>query len=378
MIVHQQHWSAGDGWSPAGAAHGLRDAGLVLVFGGRQALGRDGALDELRRRHPGARIVGCSTAGEIAGELVLDDTIVATAVRFEHTAVRAVADSIGAHAGSRPLGQSLARTLVGPELAHVFVLSDGLEVNGTELVLGFNDVLPDSVALTGGLSGDGARFERTLTVRDDEVTVGRVVAVGFYGSRLRVGFGSQGGWDQFGPSRTITRSSGNVLYELDGEPALAVYRKYLGPHAAELPGSALRFPLSLGGDASGEEVVRTVLAIDQAENSMTFAGDMPLGAQARLMMANFERLIDGAGAAATASRASLREPAELAVLISCVGRKIVLGQRIEEEVEGVRAVLGPDPVMTGFYSYGEISPFSPVSRCRLQNQTMTITTLRES
>jgi hypothetical protein len=68
---------------------------------------------------------------------------------------------------------------------------------------------------------------------------------------------------------------------------------------------------------------------------------------------------------------------DLALLISCVGRKLVLRQRVEEEVEAVRDVVGRDAVMTGFYSYGEIAPFSASARCELHNQTMTITTLSE-
>lgn len=377
MKTWQETWSAADGWSAADDSPTPAGADLVLVFGSRQALVHPSALAELRERHPGARVMGCSTAGEIRDVSVLDDSIVATGVSFEHTSLRLLSEPIAGPGECAELGRRLARQLVAPDLAHVFVLSDGVHVNGSQLVAGFNELLPSDVALTGGLSGDADRFECTLTIADDAPAADRVVALGLYGSRLRVGFGSQGGWDQFGPARIVTRSSGNVLYELDGEPALEVYRKYLGAHAAELPGSALRFPLSVLGNGDGDPVVRTVLGIDPAANTMTFAGDVPQGSEARLMMANFERLVDGASAAAEAASASLREPADLAILISCVGRKLVLGQRIEEEIESARAMLGSRPVMTGFYSYGEISPLSPFAPCRLQNQTMTITTFRE-
>jgi hypothetical protein len=238
--------------------------------------------------------------------------------------------------------------------------------------------LPDAVAVTGGLSGDGARFERTLVGIDGEVAPGRVATVGFYGDSLRVGYGSVGGWDPFGPERVITRSSGNVLYELDGCSALALYRRYLGHHAADLPASGLLFPLSLRIPREETSVVRTILAIDEEAQSLTFAGDVPEGSLARLMRANFERLIDGASGAGVASGQSHGPgAAQLAILISCVGRKLILRQRVEEEVEGVRDVLGDQAVLAGFYSYGEISPFSASTRCELHNQTMTITTLTE-
>ncbi|NNN05175.1 MAG: hypothetical protein HKL90_04670, partial [Elusimicrobia bacterium] len=203
-------------------------------------------------------------------------------------------------------------------------------------------------------------------------------AVGLYGAQLKVGFSSRGGWDPFGPERLITRSRGNVLYELDGQSALELYKKYLGDHAGALPAAAVHYPLALRTAEGETSVVRTVLAVDEREQSMTFAGDVPEGTYARLMKANFDRLIDGAsGAAGDCREAMGATPAELALLISCAGRKMVLGQRIEEEVEAVREVLGPSTTLGGFYSYGEIAPFAGGARCELHNETMTITTLSE-
>jgi hypothetical protein len=235
--------------------------------------------------------------------------------------------------------------------------------------------------VTGGLSGDGPRFRETVVLcgREPAVPSPDIAAVlGFYGSGLRVGYASLGGWDAFGPERLITRSRGNVLFELDGRSALELYKTYLGPHAADLPASGLLFPLSLRTEPGDTPVVRTILAVSEEESSMTFAGDVPMGVYGRFMKANFDRLIDGAvGAARTSSAAIGEAAAELALLVSCVGRRLVLAQRVEEEIEGVREVLGGATVLAGFYSYGEISPFTPSARCELHNQTMTITTLAE-
>jgi hypothetical protein len=261
---------------------------------------------------------------------------------------------------------------------HVFVLSDGLQVNGSELVGGLASALPPHVSITGGLSGDGDRFESTLVVLDGVAMRGAVGAIGLYGDAIRVGYASLGGWDPFGPERLITRAEGNVLYELDGQSALALYKRYLGDHAAELPSSGLLYPLSLRIRDEDVPVVRTILAVDEEHQSMTFAGDVPVGSYARLMKANFDRLIDGAAGAAKTTREAVGDAnPELAILISCVGRKLVLKQRVEEEVESVRDVLGASATFTGFYSYGEISPFTPNAKCELHNQTMTITTLSE-
>lgn len=376
MRVMQAHWSVKKGWLKPVAELDKGSAQLILIFGGTDALERF-PLQDLRTRYPEADIVGCSTSGEIIGTEVFDDSVAVSAVTFEQTRLHIASETISGPEQSRSAGAALATKLAGDDLRHVFVLSDGLHVNGTALIEGMQETLPESVVITGGMSGDGARFARTLVVGNSEPRERQVVAVGLYGDRIRVGYGSLGGWEAFGPDRLITRSEGNVLYELDGEPALGVYKRYLGERADGLPSSGLLFPLSLQSEKGVEGLVRTILAVDEEAGTMTFAGDMPEGGYARLMKANFERLIDGACSAAESAKSTLVDTsAQLAVLISCVGRKLVLKQRIEEEVEGVHDVLGAVP-MTGFYSYGEFSPYKPTAQCELHNQTMTITVFAE-
>jgi hypothetical protein len=373
--VEQRHWTESGGWAEA-AGDRCEKAQLVIVFGATARMG--GAVwGELRARWPEARMVGCSTAGEIAGTAVCDDSLVATALEFERSRVHVASVRLSDTHGSFAAGRALAAQLDAPDLRHVFVISDGLNVNGSELARGLATALPRRVGVTGGLSGDGSRFERTLVALDGPPDVARIVAVGFFGDALHIGFGSLGGWDPFGPERLVTRARGPVLYELDGQPALELYKRYLGEHAAQLPASGLLFPLTV---RRGEErgVVRTILSVDESEQSVTFAGEVPEGTFGQLMHANFDRLVDGASGAAQSCFTAMQGRApDVAFLISCVGRKLVLQQRVEEEVEAVRHVLGERPLLTGFYSYGEISPFTPSQPCELHNQTMTITTLLE-
>jgi hypothetical protein len=377
MKLQQSHWTADHGWQAERGADADR-AQLVLVFGDRYALAQPAVVDELRAMHPAAELIGCSTSGEIRGTRVYDASVVATALQLERTRVRTARVCLADAGNGHEAGRRLAHALLGPDLVHVLVFSDGLRVNGSALVRGLEEALPTGVTISGGLAGDAARFETTLVCVDGAAREGGIAAVGCYGAGLRVGCASLGGWDTFGPDRLVTHAEGNVLHELDGRPALALYKTYLGSYAADLPSSGLLFPLSVR-TGTGDGVVRTILGIDEAAGSITFAGDIPEGSYARLMKANFDRLIDGASRAATASRIGIDEaPAELAILISCVGRKLVLGQRTEEEIECVREVLGDDTVLTGFYSYGEISPFTPSARCELHNQTMTVTTLAEN
>ncbi len=379
MRVEQSIWSCGKGWEAASPELLAGDADLILAFAATAPLAAGEVLGDLRRRYPEAILCACSTAGEIAGTRVLEGSVSATAVKFDATAVRAAEVRLAEREpDSFAAGRELASRLVAPGLVHLLVLSDGLSVNGSEQACGLGSVLPRGVTVTGGLSGDGTAFQRTLVGLAGAAEERLIVGVGFYGQRLTVGYGSMGGWDPFGPERRITHSRGNVLYELDGQSALALYKRFLGDHASELPASALLFPLSLRGAGGRERVVRTVLAIDEQEQSMTFAGAMPEGEYARLMKANFDRLIDGAtGAAQTTGCVLGGSPPALAILISCVGRRLVLQQRVEEEVESAQAVLGGQAVLAGFYSYGEIAPFAPWADCELHNQTMTITAFSE-
>jgi hypothetical protein len=380
MRIEQTSWTEAYDWKPDKPRDLGESAQLVLMFGTTSILKEQKQFQEIRTAYPNAHMLGCSTAGEICGTRVFDDSLVATAVQFEHTQITGAKVKLSNVESSFQAGEQLATSLDKDGLVHVLVISDGNEVNGSELVRGLVKHLPSQVAVTGGLAGDGARFERTLVFLDDAPEEAKIAVLGFYGTRLKVGYGSLGGWDPFGPERLITRSTGNVLYELDGQSALALYKKYLGEYAADLPASGLLFPLSLrakeGASATG--LVRTILSVNEKDQSMTFAGDVPEGTFARFMKANFERLIDGAIGAAQASYQVIGSSSpDLAILISCVGRKLVLRQRTEEEVEGVRDILGERTFLTGFYSYGEIAPFIPSATCELHNQTMTITTFLE-
>jgi hypothetical protein len=350
---------------------------LVLAFG---ASGLGAApLAELAAAFPASVVLGCSTAGEIHGAEIFDDSLSVAVARFARTGLRLATAEIREASGSREAGRQLAAALGAPDLRSVLVLSDGLHVNGTELVAGLNEHLPPQVVVTGGLAGDGPRFARTWVLVNGAARDHVITAVGLYGDAITVNHGSRGGWDIFGPERLVTRSTGNILYELDGKPALQLYKTYLGDRASGLPATGLLFPLSLRSDDDRDEkrLVRTILAVDEATQSLTFAGDIPQGSRAQLMRANFERLVDGASQAAEMAKAAPEPGAPmLCVAISCVGRRLVMGERAEEEVEATLEEL-PSPVeQVGFYSYGELSPFGQ-GRCDLHNQTMTLTTLWE-
>jgi hypothetical protein len=359
MKIEQKFWTEADGWVSLVNEALPVNPQLVLVFGGRQLIGEEAKFAEIRKMYPRSSLLLCSTAGEILGAQVRDNSLALSAIYFEKTPLKFAYADIHAFEESYEVGKKLANDLKQEDPVHVMIFADGLRVNGTQLIRGINEVLPANVSVTGGLVGDGYDFKKTLVGFNEAGKENKVAAVGFYGSALRVGYGSLGGWDPFGVERTITKSKNNILYEVDGRPALALYKEYLGEQAKGLPGTGLLFPLRLRTKEGNREVevIRSFSGVNEEDQSITFFGDMPEGNQVALMKASFDRLIDGAEGAGKMSVEPFHSGhAQLAILISCVGRKLVLKERTEEEVEAVRGEVGEEVAVTGFYSYGEISP----------------------
>ena len=351
---------------------------LVIGFGEKNGLSEKTSYDLLRSSFPQATIALCSTAGEIYDSEVLDDSLSVTAIEFEKTEVYSSSVNIDSYSSSYEAGVELIKNLSQVNLKYVFILSDGGKVNGSELVRGIESIIHHSIPVTGGLAGDGANFKSTLVGLNETPQSGNIIAIGLYGNSIKIGHGSMGGWEMFGLEKKVTKSIANELFEIDNQSALDIYKQYLGSYANELPSSALLFPLSIKLENDSESVVRTILSINNDTKSMVFAGDLPEGSKVRFMKANFDKLIDAASDAAENSLVGIKShQPKLAILISCVGRKIILNKRVDEEVEAVVDILGKDVVTTGFYSYGEISPLNENSKCELHNQTMTITTFDE-
>lgn len=352
---------------------------LLFIFGDRELLCDNGFQKTLEKSFPDVIKFGCSSAGEIVGLEVHEKVVTITAVEFELTRIKMEDIFITDIQNSTKCGEALCEKFERKDLKHLMVLSDGVNINGACLVEGIQNKLPKGIAVTGGLAGDGIDFNKTFVYdKSGEPKMNCVSAIGFYGESLNIGYGSNGGWNSFGLERLVTKSDGNILYEVDNQPALLLYKEFLGEKVNELPAAGLLFPLSLRQNGNEEPVVRTIHGVNDEDQSLVFAGNIPEGSNVKLMKANVDRLINGAELSAEASTEMIdKGEAELAILISCVGRKLVLKQLVEEEVEAVADVLGNQVKITGFYSYGEISPFREGSAAVLHNQTMTVTTFSE-
>ncbi|WP_396600817.1 FIST signal transduction protein [Algibacter sp. R77976] len=351
---------------------------LVLVFGNRFMLEEDGIYEEIKQLFPEGHIVFGSACAEISSNTVNEESVTITAIEFEKSNfLIKTSNVLNADLDSFKTGNELIKQFPQEGLKYVFVVSEGSFINGSQLTKGMSSSTVDNLVITGGLCGDDARFEKTLAAYNENPKEGELVAVGFYGDSLEISFSIHGGWTPFGPERIVTKSEGNILYELDGLPALDLYKNYLGDKAKDLPGSALLYPLNVTSSDEEQSIVRSILNINEEENAVILAGDIKENSKVQLMMTNVDNIANASERAAKQALEYRKNKPELALLVSCIGRKLVLDQRVEEEIEEVIEVIGKDSVISGFYSYGEIAPFHGEVACQLHNQTMTITLISE-
>jgi len=352
-------------------------ADLVICFGSKSMISAPNFFEKLRSQFDCSQIALASTSGEIINSNVQSNTAVAVAMQFEKTSIKTASINISTCSNSKEAGAKLLSQLPQDDLCYVMILSDGGLVNGSDLVDGLNSSLKSKILMTGGLAGDGTEFVSTLTGLNNNAEKGLIVAVGFYGNSLIVKDGSEAGWEIFGVEKTVTKSEANKVYELDHQNCLDMYKRYLGEAASKLPSAALNFPLSVLIPGNSKTVVRTILSVSEDEKSMTFAGNIPEGSIVRFMKTNFNSLIDAAAISAEKTIQNHKKAPDFALLVSCVGRKIVLGARTQEEVDAVNHIFNGKTPMLGFYSYGEIAPLVNEKDTALHNQTMTITTFYE-
>lgn len=351
---------------------------LVLVFGNRYLLEKKEIIAEIRKEFPYEHLVFGSSSGEIMGANVNDNSVTITAIDFDKSSFIVQTENVLEHnKNANELGEVLYDKMPKAGLKHLFVLSEGSFVNGSTLIKGLETKIEETISITGGMCGDDARFEKTIASYKENPKEGEVILIGFYGETLEISFASFGGWIPFGPERIITKSAGNILYEIDGQPALNLYKNYLGKKANELPQASLLYPLNVTPEGKKEPVVRTILGIDNDNQSMILAGDVPKGSFVQLMMASVDGIADGALKAAEIAMKNRQTLPQVAILVSCIGRKLVMNQRVEEEIEQVKEIIGNDVAITGFYSYGEMAPFNGQTSCELHNQTMTLTLISE-
>ncbi|MBS2013279.1 MAG: FIST C-terminal domain-containing protein [Deltaproteobacteria bacterium] len=357
---------------------------LVFVAGPAEVLEQSQPLSELVRAFPRSHVIGCGTAGALAGQAVRDGVVAVSIVEFTNTTMSLVHAPVTATADAFSVGQQIAKKLSKPSLRGVLAVGDGLEVDGAEFVRGLNSALDQSIALFGGLAGDGTRFKRTWVLAGPSIKSGLVAAVGFYGEHVVITQSTRYGWNKVGPERTVTRSDGRVIYELDGKPALDVYEEAI---AAANKGSGggvmpIMLPLAVRATARHEKsLVRSVMGVEAQKRCLRLAVDIPQGYLVQPLVGEQAALVSASKDAAVAAKegASVAGSDTFVFAVSHAGRRAVLGAKAGDEIAAAVGALAGDSKThsVGFYGYGEIAASAP-GHSDLHNQSISVTLVMES
>lgn len=208
-------------------------ANLVLAFAERTFLEFSSPYKKLKSLYSNAQILICSTSGQISNTNLVENSLVATSIQFEKSTIKVTEIDILLNSDIKELGNKIREDLLGVDLKSILIISEGSFINGTELINELILQTKELVPIFGGLAGDEYNFEKTIVGLNADASSGKIIAVGFYGDNIHFGFGSEGGWTDFGPEREVTLSDKNVLYKIGDRSALEIYKEYLGKYANE-------------------------------------------------------------------------------------------------------------------------------------------------
>ncbi|MCP5108360.1 MAG: hypothetical protein GY950_33545 [bacterium] len=332
-------------------------------------------------------MVGGTTAGEISTPGFSTESVVLVALRSDTLKfVTGISDNMSKN--EEACGTALVEDLRGKtalkDVLSLLVLPNGMGGDGVKVIDGLHLALGEDVEIVGGYLGNEGQSENTFQFYNGKVYEDAMPGLLIIGTEeFRTGIGVRSGFESIGNRLVCTDSEGNVVKELDNEPALDLYKELLGAERSKrLPGICLEYPFGLIDEKvslSGEEYfqLRAGLSVDHEEGTITLAGSIPEGSSITLTTASRGDIINGAGSAAEQAKESLRGAVPRFVLMfSCVGRRRVLGRRTGEEVEAVKKVLGEDVPVIGFYTFGEIGPIdkmkAELSQAKFHNETLVV------
>lgn len=347
---------------------------LVLVFFESSSDIRN-QLQIIKATFPKSKIIGTSTSGEIQNAELIDHSIVCMIIQFHKTRLKISSTPIS-YESSAQAGKLIGDNLAAPDLKNVLLLTESLDIDAADLVKSLDETLKEhqvEVPIAGGLAGGRQNSAKTFVIDDTTIRNNQAVALGLYGDDIQIFSGIGTGWAPFGPIRLVTKARRKTVYEIDGLPALKLYKDYIKEDAHNLPYSGIFFPLGI----ENETIVRSVAQINEAKNALILAHKIPENTRVQLMHSNVMKLIDGAAGALNGCTLDFSGNLSTAALIvSCVGRRLIMGQKTEDEIDIIKARLPKHTEICGFYSYGEFSPTASKQN-KLHNQTMTIIIFQE-
>lgn len=364
-----------------------QDPSLLLVFVSTSAFHQEELVKLLQAKCPQAVLVGCSTAGEISSVSgSRDNSLVLMALAGD--GIRFVPGvgtdmNVDPRKAGRMLAEDIAKKANGEKPKACLIFPDGLAGNGADVVRGILDVFGQEFMVAGGSAGDDYHFKQTYEYLGETVLSNSVVGVGLFGE-FSFGIGVRHGWIPIGNSRIATKSQGNILYELDGKPALEIYEDYFGKDRVLIDPNepfaklAVTYPLGIPTPNKDGYLIRDPISVNE-QGAITCAAEIPEGSEVFLMIGSREEAIEAANDAAHKALSQLQgKSPKAAILFNCIARKKLFMQKKEEEIAVIRSVLGQSVPLIGFYTYGEQAPLGgEVVTCSFHNETDVIFLLAE-
>jgi hypothetical protein len=319
-------------------------------------------LAAIAAAHPNLPVVGSTAMAELSSRISHAESSFAVMMLASDTVTVSVGfatDAVGDERGAarRAVDMARARLVSEPRLCIAF--SNAVRVNISHVIEGLTSALGNDVPVVGGASA--CEFTGDLEVRElcGTDVLKESVVVMLLGGRLRFAYAMDRGWTPIGTAHVATKTMDNIVVEIDGRPALDIYKQYLGA-----PGHAgamfVHHPLAVFEGSSTDFYLRAGFAEGPVPGSIVTAGNVPQGATLRLTEYQREHVVEAAALAAREARRQwgAGDPAA-ALVFTCSTRKTVLGTWTAREVDALRAALPESTPFAGFYAFSELAPFSP-------------------
>lgn len=328
---------------------------------------RELILQEIDRAFPDIELIGCTTDGELSSVLEFQqDSIVLTVFYGEGVEIRA---AVGRNISQDPEGIARATAAAVKRefnlpIRLAIALPESLTTSAVSILRGLEAGLGDNIPLFGGAAAEPREVQRTYQFYKTEVFSDAVPILLFAGD-IQFSHGLASGWQPMGKRSQITKVDKNIIYEIDGKPALDFYHHYLNDYK---PDSA--YPLAVFPPGEERFFLRGAISYDLEEGSVKVSGDVPEQSIVQITDTTLEDVVNASAASfAEAWKNYAGTEPKAALCFSCAWRRWVMGTRANEEYQALAPALQDKIPASGFYTYGEVAPLQDNGQTFFHNTT---------
>lgn len=258
------------------------------------------------------------------------------------------------------------------------IFSDKLITNGTNLINGLQETLGRSFPLIGASASDDFGNQKTFQYVNQELLSEACSGI-LFGGKFNFGFGIKHGWFALGKIRCVSASSGNVIEEIDGAPAVKLYEDYFAKDtmalAKELRRISVSYPLGLYLQGEKECLLRNIVSIKN-DGSLVTQGDVPQNSKIRLMISTEDSRLKAVIAACEDAKRNLAGgKIKFVMVFDSAARLALLGRQNDIELGVIKEVFGKDTPLIGISTNGEQAPLKSINylgQTYLHNQSINI------